>query len=63
MSYVQYVYHFPCPKASIDVRTITENDLQWCNYMLWLHEKGAVNNPAYPTVLEMYRQHFPERLI
>ena len=58
MSYVQYVYHFP-HRNSIDVRTVCEDDLEWCDGLL----TSGRTSETITTLLKMYHQHFPERLI
>jgi hypothetical protein len=64
MSYVQYVYHFP-KRDSIDVRTITKDDIDWCLDILSynVHKYPGTLPETQETITKMLETHFPEYLL
>lgn len=66
--FVQYVYHFPYPKNSIDVRDMQPEDEEFIENTL----KSSEVDPMYlsaddffiiKTVIKMCKEHLPEKLI
>lgn len=70
----RYVYHFHFPINSIDVRKITEEEMQTCKIILDFYNQdfdpfGYVDFPPgatlenYDRIKKMFKEHFPEELI
>ncbi len=59
--YIQYIYHFS-KRDSIDVRTITKDDMEWCRQMLNYGPYNNIQNTIF-TVKDMLTEHFPEELV
>lgn len=59
--YIQYVYHFPFPTQSIDVRTITTAQMEFC--VSYYSAKDPGINSIFSIVERMFKEHFPEYVI
>jgi hypothetical protein len=59
--YIQYVYHFHYPMNSVDVRTITSEELEYLTILFDNPDPETEHfQETFNTILKMFKDHFPE---
>lgn len=61
--FIQYVYHFQHPVNSIDVRKISEEELQFCLSSYRLELYAGCKSIHFKSAEKLLRDHFPEHII